>query len=185
MRAPQGDDGQGQGARTGVYLGAYAWLEDLRPAPPRGIPVELPPDLEQAFGQGAPIVRDPRNGGYIHAPSLPQARTAAVLRSGYLANATPIPGGIGVLDAGLVGALALYGLPVAHATAAVLVYHAIAFWLPTLGGMLAYARLRPRLGRSAVAARAVTDPGPAAGPSTRSPHGAAVTRRAARRWAHI
>ena len=89
MPAPQGDDGEGQGARIGVYLGAYAWLEDLRPAPSRSIPVELPPDLEQAFGQGAPIVRDPRNGGYIHAPSLPQARTAAVLRSGYLANATP------------------------------------------------------------------------------------------------
>jgi hypothetical protein len=57
----------------------------------------------------------------------------------------PIPGGIGVLDAGLVGALALYGSPVSHAAAAVLVYHAIAFWVPTLGGSLAYARLRPRL----------------------------------------
>jgi uncharacterized membrane protein YbhN (UPF0104 family) len=64
---------------------------------------------------------------------------------GYLANATPIPGGIGVLDAGLVGALALYHLPVTQAAAAVLVYHAVAFWLPTVGGTLAYARLRPRL----------------------------------------
>jgi hypothetical protein len=75
--------------RTGVYLGAYAWLEDLRPAPPRGEPIQLPPDLEQVFGAEPPIFTDPRNGGYIHAPSLPQARTAAVLRSGYLANATP------------------------------------------------------------------------------------------------
>jgi uncharacterized membrane protein YbhN (UPF0104 family) len=64
---------------------------------------------------------------------------------GYLPNVLPIPGGIGVLDASLVGALALYGSPVSHAAAAVLVYHAIAFWVPTLGGMLAYARLRPRL----------------------------------------
>lgn len=64
---------------------------------------------------------------------------------GYLANAAPIPGGIGVLDAGLVGALALYGLPVTQAAAAVLVYHAIAFWIPTLGATLAYARLRPQL----------------------------------------
>jgi hypothetical protein len=54
--------------------------------------------------------------------------------AGYLANAIPIPGGIGVLDAGPVGSLALYGLPVTHAAAAVLVYHAIAFWIPTLGG---------------------------------------------------
>jgi uncharacterized membrane protein YbhN (UPF0104 family) len=65
--------------------------------------------------------------------------------AGYLANAVPVPGGVGVLDSGLVGALTLYGLPVTHAAAAVLVYHAIAFWIPTLGGALAYARLRPRL----------------------------------------
>jgi uncharacterized membrane protein YbhN (UPF0104 family) len=64
---------------------------------------------------------------------------------GYLANAIPVPGGIGVLDAGLVGALALYGLPVKQAVAAVLVYHAIAFWIPTLGGALAYIPLRRQL----------------------------------------
>jgi uncharacterized membrane protein YbhN (UPF0104 family) len=64
---------------------------------------------------------------------------------GYLANALPIPGGIGVLDAGLTGALALYGISPAHAAAAVLVYHAIALWLPGLGGLLAYVRLRGHL----------------------------------------
>ncbi len=64
---------------------------------------------------------------------------------GYLANAIPVPGGVGVLDAGLVGALALYGVPLAHAAAAVLVYHAIAFWLPALGGALGYLRVRPQL----------------------------------------
>ena len=62
MRGARRDKGGG-----GTYLGAYAWLEDLRPAPGR----------------------DPASGGYIHAPSLPHARTAAILRSGYLANATP------------------------------------------------------------------------------------------------
>ena len=36
-------------------------------------------------------------------------------------------------------------MPLTHAAAAVLVYHAVAFWVPTLGGMLAYTRLRPRL----------------------------------------
>jgi uncharacterized membrane protein YbhN (UPF0104 family) len=64
---------------------------------------------------------------------------------GYLANALPVPGGIGVLDAGLAGALVLYGAGPAHAAAAVLVYHAIALWIPATGGLLAYARLRPRL----------------------------------------
>jgi hypothetical protein len=89
MRAQQGDLSDVPRARTGVYLGAYAWLEDLRPAPPRGAPIELPPDLQESFGHGSPIVTDPRNGGYIHAPSLQQARTAAVLRGGHIANATP------------------------------------------------------------------------------------------------
>jgi uncharacterized membrane protein YbhN (UPF0104 family) len=64
---------------------------------------------------------------------------------GYAANALPVPGGIGVLDAGLTGALVLYGISPVRAAAAVIVYHAIAFWVPGLGGLGAYLRLRPRL----------------------------------------
>jgi hypothetical protein len=81
--------GGGAAARTGVYLGAYAWLEDLRPAGVALQPVDLPSDLVASFAGPTPLLRDPANGGYVHAPSLPHARTAAVLRSGYLANATP------------------------------------------------------------------------------------------------
>ena len=73
--------------RTGVYLGAYAWVEDLRPSTARPVPARLPPISPTTF-PAPPIMHDPANGGYIHAPSLTQARTAAVLRSGYLANAT-------------------------------------------------------------------------------------------------
>jgi uncharacterized membrane protein YbhN (UPF0104 family) len=78
----------------------------------------------------------------------PAPSIAAVILAysiGYAANSLPIPGGIGVLDAGLTGALALYGISPVHAAAAVIVYHAIAFWVPGLGGLLAYLRLRPRL----------------------------------------
>jgi uncharacterized membrane protein YbhN (UPF0104 family) len=78
----------------------------------------------------------------------PAPSIAAVILAysiGYAANSLPIPGGIGVLDAGLTGALVLYGVSPAHAAAAVIVYHAIAFWVPGLGGLLAYLRLRPRL----------------------------------------
>jgi hypothetical protein len=67
---------------------------------------------------------------------------------GYAANTLPIPGGIGVLDAGLTGALVLYGVSPVRAAAAVIVYHAIAFWIPGLGGLGAYLRLRPRLLRA-------------------------------------
>ncbi len=82
-------------------------------------------------------------------PLPPLAPLIVAYLVGYLPNVIPIPGGIGVLDAGLVGALALYGSPVSHAAAAVLVYHAIAFWIPALGGLLAYTRLRPRLALTA------------------------------------
>jgi uncharacterized membrane protein YbhN (UPF0104 family) len=78
-----------------------------------------------------------------HAP--PAAALILGYTIGYLANTLPVPGGLGVLDAGLVGALLLYGAAPAPAAAAVLVYHAIALWVPAAGGMLAYARLRPRL----------------------------------------
>ena len=64
---------------------------------------------------------------------------------GYLANALPVPGGIGVVDGGLAGALLLYGAPAAHVAAAVLVYRTIAVWLPGLGGLVAYTRIRHRL----------------------------------------
>ena len=76
--------------------------------------------------------------------AVPLAPLVVAYIVGYLANAIPIPGGVGVLDAGLVGALTLYGLPVTHAAAAVLVYHAIAFWIPALGGITGYVRLQRR-----------------------------------------
>jgi uncharacterized membrane protein YbhN (UPF0104 family) len=63
---------------------------------------------------------------------------------GYLANVLPVPGGFGVLEAGLAGMLILYGAPATQAAAAVVVYHAIAFWIPSLGGVIGYASLRRR-----------------------------------------
>jgi uncharacterized membrane protein YbhN (UPF0104 family) len=64
---------------------------------------------------------------------------------GYIANMIPIPGGFGALEAGLAGTLIAYGAPATQAAAAVIVYHAIAFWIPSLGGLIGYARLRRRL----------------------------------------
>ncbi len=68
---------------------------------------------------------------------------------GQLANALPVPGGIGVLDAGLAAALVLYGAEPAAAIAAVLVYHALVSWIPGVGGLLAFASLRRRIRLSA------------------------------------
>ncbi|MGZ0020385.1 hypothetical protein [Nitrosomonas sp. wSCUT-2] len=75
----------------GCYLGAYAWLEDVRPENKNLTPVDLTGELDRIFNKPgqAPLVADDKNFGYIHAPSLNHAVTAAVLRNGYLANATP------------------------------------------------------------------------------------------------
>jgi uncharacterized membrane protein YbhN (UPF0104 family) len=67
---------------------------------------------------------------------------------GYIANMLPVPGGFGVLEAGLAGTLILYGAPATQAAAAVIVYHAIAFWVPSLGGVAGFIRMRRRPNRS-------------------------------------
>jgi hypothetical protein len=61
---------------------------------------------------------------------------------GQLGNWIPIPGGIGGVEAGLIGALILYGLPAVTATAAVLLYRVIELWIPGLLGIAAFVRLR-------------------------------------------
>ncbi len=61
---------------------------------------------------------------------------------GYLGNIVPIPGGIGPLDGGLIGAFVLYGVKATTATTAVLVYHVLALWVPLLIGSVAFVLLR-------------------------------------------
>jgi uncharacterized membrane protein YbhN (UPF0104 family) len=79
---------------------------------------------------------------------LPVAPLALGYLIGYLANLIPVPGGFGVLEGGLAGTLIAYGAPATQAAAAVVVYHAIAFWIPSLGGLAGYALLRARLRKS-------------------------------------
>ena len=64
---------------------------------------------------------------------------------GELGGLIPVPGGIGGVDLGLVGALALYGVPLTGATAAVLAYRAIALWVPAVFGGAAFVGLRRTL----------------------------------------
>lgn len=71
--------------RGGIYLGAYAWVEDLRPSIDRRTPAQLPSDLAAQFPGTAPLMTDAQSGGYIHAPSIPQADAAAILRAGFIA----------------------------------------------------------------------------------------------------
>ena len=61
---------------------------------------------------------------------------------GMLGNALPLPGGIGGVDGGMIGAFSAFGVPVQLAVVAVLTYRVFAFWLPTLPGAIAYLQLR-------------------------------------------
>ena len=57
-----------QASPGGLHIGAWGYVENLRPdGAPRGVPM-------------------PDSLGYVHAPSLQQATTAAILRSGHVAN---------------------------------------------------------------------------------------------------
>jgi hypothetical protein len=77
---------RGAEGRRGIHLGAYGWLENVRPGPPP-VPVpdsEIPPALRE---DGVTVVEQPDNGGYIHGPSINHAVAAAVLRNAYLTHA--------------------------------------------------------------------------------------------------
>jgi uncharacterized membrane protein YbhN (UPF0104 family) len=91
--------------------------------------------------------------------SVPVAPLVLGYLLGYLANLIPVPGGFGVLEGGLAGALIAYGAPATQAAAAVVVYHAIAFWIPSLGGVLAYALLQRRQRPAPAGGRRVPDGG--------------------------
>ncbi len=80
-------------------------------------------------------------------PAPPVAVLIQAYFVGLLANLLPLPGGIGGVDGGMIGALVAFGQPVGLAVPAVLVYRLFAFWLPTIPGAVAYFQLRRKVNR--------------------------------------
>jgi uncharacterized membrane protein YbhN (UPF0104 family) len=78
---------------------------------------------------------------------LPFASVVLAYQIAYLSNIIPVPGNIGVLDASLIGMLTLYGANATSAAAAAVVYHAIALWVPSLIGTIAFVRLQRSAGQ--------------------------------------
>jgi hypothetical protein len=78
--------GAGHDVRQGIYLGAFGWLEQVRPEqalqPFQGT---APPEFLDPADPPLQVALD--NGGYIHGPSLNHAVTAAVLRNAYITHA--------------------------------------------------------------------------------------------------
>jgi uncharacterized protein (TIRG00374 family) len=53
---------------------------------------------------------------------------------GTLAAAAPTPGGVGAVEAALIGGLTAFGVPTAVAVSSVLLYRVLTCWLPVFAG---------------------------------------------------
>ena len=63
-----------------VLYGGYGWVMNLKPSDPQ-------PEIAPPPGEQKPVFQPANNPGFVHAPSLAQASTVAILRSGHLAHA--------------------------------------------------------------------------------------------------
>ena len=72
----------------------------------------------EAFGGGATFI----------------AVTIVTMVGGTLASSAPTPGGVGAVEAALIGGLGAFGLPAAVGVPAVLLYRLITCWVPVLIG---------------------------------------------------
>jgi hypothetical protein len=63
-----------------VLFGGYGWVMNLKPA-------DEPPKITPPPGEQEPVFQPANNPGFVHAPSLAQASTVAILRSAHLAHA--------------------------------------------------------------------------------------------------
>ncbi|MHB8491810.1 MAG: lysylphosphatidylglycerol synthase transmembrane domain-containing protein, partial [Solirubrobacteraceae bacterium] len=84
----------------------------------------------RAFGQAPPV-----------------AVVAEAYFVGMLANLLPLPGGVGAVEGGMIGASVALGVNGGGALIAVLTYRLFAFWLPSIPGGIAYFQLRRTVSR--------------------------------------
>lgn len=73
------------------------------------------------------------------------------------------PGGLGFVEAGLVGALTLAGVPASDALLATLAYRLVSYWLPLPAGLGAYIAFRVRYGSLGEEAPEIVPPMPRSG----------------------
>jgi hypothetical protein len=94
----------------GLYMGCFGWVKNLSRAqeqpvvtqPVKGAIDELDKArqarLQMKDAQHPVHEASPENGGFIHAPSLPQATVAAILRNGYLTHRNTSDGQLLAID---------------------------------------------------------------------------------------
>jgi uncharacterized protein (TIRG00374 family) len=124
-RFATGPETLGRGVRTAVDVLRERPLAVVGAAAYWGFDIAVLGLSFRAFGQVVPV---------------------AVVVMGYfigtLGSLLPLPGGVGGVEGGMIGAFAAFGLPTGRAVVGVLAYRAIAFWLPTIPGIAGYLKLR-------------------------------------------
>jgi glycosyltransferase 2 family protein len=140
---------------AGVLLGlvgAFLFVPTLR----RWLATDVRPRLNEVLRDVAELVREPKRLAIIvsgcAAITLGMALTlwAAIeafggdtsfvtvtvvtMIGGTLASAAPTPGGVGAVEAALIGGLAAFGVPTAIAVPSVLLYRVLTCWLPVFIG---------------------------------------------------
>ena len=140
---------------AGVLLGlvgAFLFVPTLR----RWLATAVRPRLNEVLRDLAELAREPKRLGIIvlgcAATTLGMALalwasiaafggdtsfvtvTVVTMVGGTLASAAPTPGGVGAVEAALIGGLAAFGLPTAIAVSSVLLYRILTCWLPVFIG---------------------------------------------------
>ena len=151
-----------------IVLGAVAVVGCLLVIAPvrRTLRRRLDPFVRQAVPQLLAAATEPRrlataasgilllNAGYAFALdaslrafgvsiALPTV-VVVYLVSSTVGSVAPTPGGLGAVEAALVGGLTATGVPVSSALAAVLAFRTVTFWLPAPLGWLAFVTLQRR-----------------------------------------
>src|SRR5581483_1076671 len=99
LQSQRNASSDGEQRTTGIYLGAYGWVENLKRTPRTTLRSEaLPPTLRPKDSR--PVLEEDeiaaatrtqgglKQGGYVHAPSMNHAAASALLRSAYLSHAS-------------------------------------------------------------------------------------------------
>ncbi|MEV2221505.1 lysylphosphatidylglycerol synthase transmembrane domain-containing protein [Nocardia vinacea] len=139
------------GVGVGI-IGTFMFVPKLR----RWLNNSVRPQLQEVLGELGELARDPRRFLVIvlgcGAITIGQALalwasveafgggasfitvTIVTMIGGTLASAAPTPGGVGAVEAALIGGLAAFGLPATIAVPSVLLYRVLTCWLPVFCG---------------------------------------------------
>jgi uncharacterized protein (TIRG00374 family) len=139
------------GVALGV-VGIFTFVPQLR----RWLGTELRPRIKELGGELVELAREPKRLAIIVAGCAATTLGAALalwasveafgggttfvtvtvvtMIGGTLASAAPTPGGVGAVEAALIGGLAAFGVPAAVAVPSVLLYRVLTCWLPVFVG---------------------------------------------------